>query len=168
MKKTRRLTYDSLLMAVALTIFMVEAQIPPVVPISGMKAGLSNIVTLYAMFAVGPLDALGILLGRIFLGSVFSGQMMSMIYSLSGGMLCYLVTLLLHRRMTKDQIWLCSIIGAMAHNIGQMVAAVAVTRTVGLVVYLPVLLLGGIVTGAFTGLCAQLLVRRGMPGNMKK
>ena len=142
MKKTRRLTYDSLLMAVALTIFMVEAQIPPVVPISGMKAGLSNIVTLYAMFAVGPLDALGIL--------------------------CYLVTLLLHRRMTKDQIWLCSIIGAMAHNIGQMAAAVAVTRTVGLVVYLPVLLLGGIVTGAFTGLCAQLLVRRGMPGNMKK
>ena len=91
-----------------------------------------------------------------------------MIYSLSGGMLCYLVTLLLHRRMTKDQIWLCSIIGAMAHNIGQMAAAVAVTRTVGLVVYLPVLLLGGIVTGAFTGLCAQLLVQRGMPGNMKK
>ena len=59
---TKRLTFCALLTAIALTIFMVEAQIPPIVPVPGVKLGLANIVTVYAMFALGPADALMILL----------------------------------------------------------------------------------------------------------
>ena len=70
----KRLTRNALLTAIALTIFMVEAQIPTLIPVPGVKLGLSNIVTIFAMFAYGPLDALMILLVRIILGSIFSGQ----------------------------------------------------------------------------------------------
>mgnify|MGYP002571948611 CR=1 FL=1 len=65
----RRITRLALLTAIALTIFMVEAQIPVPIPIPGVKLGLANIVTVYAVFALGPGDALLILVTRVFLGA---------------------------------------------------------------------------------------------------
>jgi heptaprenyl diphosphate synthase len=125
-----------------------------------VKLGLANIITVYAMFTLGPGDTLCIPLARVFLGSVFSGQMTSLLYSLAGGLLCYLVMLLLRRILTVKQIWVCSVLGAMAHNIGQMAVAILVTGTAALVYYLPVLMVSGILTGAFTGLCAQFVTRQ--------
>ena len=155
-----RLTRMALLTAVALTIFVAEAQIPPIVPVPGVKLGLANIVTVYAMFRLGPWEALAILLARILLGSLFAGQMMSLLFSLAGGLLCYAVMLLLRRILTVRQIWVCGAIGAVCHNIGQIFVAAAVSRTLSVAVYLPVLMLSGIVTGTFTGLCAQFAVDR--------
>ena len=158
--QTHRLVRGALLTAVALTIFMVEAQIPAPVPIPGIKLGLANIVTLYALFVLGPWDALGILLARILLGSLFAGNMMVLLYSLAGGLLCWAISCGLKKIMTLRQIWLCSIFGAIAHNLGQMAVAVAHTRTPGLLVYLPALMLSGVIAGAFTGWAAQFLVQR--------
>jgi len=81
----------ALLTAIALTIFMAEAQLPPLVPIQGVKLGLANIVTVYAVFVLGPRDALLILSARVFLGAVFSGQMMTLLYSAGGGLLAWAV-----------------------------------------------------------------------------
>lgn len=158
--QTHRLVRGALLTAVALTVFMVEAQIPAPVPIPGIKLGLANIVTLYALFVLGPWDALGILLARILLGSLFAGNMMVLLYSLAGGLLCWAISCGLKKIMTLRQIWLCSIFGAIAHNLGQMAVAVALTRTPGLLVYLPALMLSGVIAGAFTGWAAQFLVHR--------
>lgn len=153
----KKLTRDALLTAIALTIFMVEAQIPPLVPIPGVKLGLANIVTIFALFAYSPKDAILILLIRVFLGSVFSGQMTTFFYSLAGGLLCFAVTLLMKKILTERQIWVASVVGAVFHNIGQIIVAIVVTGTPGIVVYLPILMVSGIVTGLFTGLCAQFL-----------
>ena len=138
---------------------MAEAQIPPIVPVPGMKLGLANVVTVYAMFALGPGDTLMILLCRIFLGSLFAGGS-TVFYSLAGGLLCYLAMLLLRRVLTEKQLWVCGAIGAIFHNIGQMGAAILIARTPQLILYLPVLLITGIAAGAFTGLAAQLLLER--------
>lgn len=153
----KKLTRDALLTAIALTIFMVEAQIPPLVPIPGVKLGLANIVTVFALFAYGRRDALLILVVRVFLGSVFSGQIMTLLYSMAGGLFCFAVTALLKNVLTDKQLWVAGVIGAVFHNIGQIIVAIVVTGTPGIVVYLPVLLVSGIVTGLFTGLCAQFL-----------
>ena len=154
---TKRLCRMGLLTALALILFTVEAQIPAPIPVPGVKLGLSNIVTVYAMFALGPRDTLLILLCRIFLGSLFSGQMMTLLYSLSGGLLCYGSMLVLRRLLTRRQIWVCSVIGACFHNLGQMAAAIWVAGTWQLVYYLPVLLVCGMLSGLFTGLAAQAL-----------
>ncbi|MBQ6012959.1 MAG: Gx transporter family protein [Firmicutes bacterium] len=156
----KRITTMGLLTAVALIIFVIEAQIPPLVPVPGVKLGLANIITVYAMFALGPRDTFMILMVRILLGSVFAGSLMSMLFSLGGGICCFLVMLLLRRILSQDQIWICSVIGAMAHGIGQMAVTVAVYRTGQLLIYLPVLMLSGMIAGAFTGMCAQLVVKR--------
>lgn len=156
----KKLTRMALLTTVALIIFMVEAQIPAPIPIPGIKLGLANIVTVYAMFALSPGQALAILVCRVFLGSVFSGQLMTLFYSMGGGLLCWLAMLLLRRILSKKQLWVAGVFGAMAHNIGQIIVAILLTRTPGLVAYLPILMVSGVLTGAFTGLCAQFLLAR--------
>lgn len=156
--RVRRLTRNAMLTTVALTIFIVESQIPIPVPIPGIKLGLANIITLYALFMYGAGDAISILLCRIVLGSIFGGQMMSFLYSLCGGLLCYLVTLPLCKLVTKKQIWICGVLGAVAHNVGQILAAVVVTRTVSVFAYLPILMISAVVSGTFTGFCTQFAV----------
>ena len=150
----------ALLTAVALILFTVEAQLPPPAPIPGVKLGLANIITVYAMFALGPADTLCILLARVLLGSVFSGAMISLLYSLAGGLLCYLSMLLLRRVVTVRQLWVCGVVGAVFHNAGQMLVAVAVLRSAAVAVYFPLLVLSGMAAGLFTGLCAQYVLGR--------
>ena len=157
-KGARRITLLALLTAIALTIFMVEAQLPVLVPIQGVKLGLANIITVYAVFVLGPGDALLILVSRVFLGAVFSGQMMTLLYSMGGGLLAWLAMTLLRRALTRRQIWLCSPVAAVFHNIGQLLVAAGVMKTWVVMAYLPYLLLSGIITGLFTGLCAQFLI----------
>ena len=159
--KVKKLTVMALLCAIALTIFMIEAQIPPVIPIPGVKLGLSNIVTVFSVFVLGPLEAAVILFGRIFLGAVFAGNFSSILYSASGGLLAILVTIGLRRILSVKQLWVAGCLGAIAHSVGQMTAAVLVMGTVSVAIYLPIMIVCSIVTGLFTGLCAQLLVNRG-------
>ena len=159
--KTKRIALLGLLTAIALTIFMIEAQIPAVVPIPGIKLGLSNIVTVFTVFTLGPWDGVAVLACRIFLGAVFAGNFGTILYSAAGGFLSILVTMGLRKVLKENQIWAAGCLGAIAHSVGQMIAAIAITRTPGLLVYLPVLVIISIFTGLFTGFCAQLLIKRG-------
>ena len=157
----RKLTRMALLTAIALTIFMVEAQIPPLVPVPGVKLGLANIVTVFAVYTMGSREGALILTARIFLGAVFAGNFGTIFYSAAGGALAILTTIGLKRILTNKQLWVAGALGAVAHGIGQLAVAIAMTLTPGLLVYLPVLIISGIITGLFTGLCAQFLVNRG-------
>ena len=159
--KTKKLTLLALLAAIALTLFVVEAQIPALVPIPGIKLGLSNIVTVFAVFVLGPWEGAAILFVRIFLGAVFAGNFSTIAYSAAGGALAILTTIGLKRILTKKQLWVAGCLGAVAHSVGQMIAAIAISGTPGLIIYLPVMVVCSILTGLFTGLCAQLLVNRG-------
>ena len=159
--KTRKLTLMALLTAIALTIFMIEAQIPPIVPLPGVKLGLANIVTVFAVFALGWKEAAAILFCRIFLGAVFAGNFSSIFYSAAGGFCAIGVTILLRKILTKKQLWVAGVCGAIAHSIGQMAMAVALLETPGLIAYLPIMIVASIVSGTFTGFCAQFLVNRG-------
>ncbi len=164
--KVRKLTTLGLLSAIALTIFMVEAQIPPLVPMPGVKLGLANIVTVFAVFALGAKEGAAVLFVRIFLGAVFAGNFSTIFYSAAGGAAAIGMTILLKKLLTKKQLWVAGSLGAVAHSLGQMAMAIALTGTPGLAVYLPVMVAISIVTGFFTGLCAQFLVNRG--GNLWK
>ena len=155
------MTLLALLSAIALTIFMVEAQLPALVPVPGIKLGLANIVTVFTVFALGPGEGAAVLAVRIFLGAVFAGNFSTIFYSSAGGLCAIGVTILLRRILTKKQLWVAGCLGAVAHSLGQMAMAIALTGTPSLAVYLPVMIAASIVTGAFTGLCAQLLVNRG-------
>lgn len=127
--RVKRLTRCALLTAIALTIFVLEAQIPIPFPVPGMKLGLSNIITLFALFSFGWKDALAIVVIRILLGNLASGQVMALLYSLGGGLLSFAGMALLCRILTAKQVWAAGAAGGLLHNLGQMAVALAVTRT---------------------------------------
>jgi heptaprenyl diphosphate synthase len=153
----------ALLAAVALILFVVEAQIPVPVPFPGVKLGLANVVTLFAIFSIGRKKAAIVLLIRIVLGNLVTGQAAAMVFSLTGGAVCYIVMCAVRRFVTERQIWVVSIFGAIGHNLGQLVVAAFVVGTASVFLHLPILLVSGILTGLFTGLCAQYLY-----GHLKK
>ena len=156
----KRLTRLALLTALALIIFTVELQLPTLAPVPGMKLGLANIITVYAVYSFTAGETAMILIVRVLLGTLIAGNMMSLAYSLAGGALCLVGMLLLKRVIDKKHIWVCSILGAVLHNIGQTAAAVILMQTKTVISYLPFLLVSGCIAGALTGMAAQLTVSR--------
>ena len=159
-----------MLTAVALIVFIIEAQIPLPLPVPGAKLGLANTVTLFALFFradnkrgasnLTAVDALMILVCRIILGAVFTGRIIAFIYSIAGGLPGFAAQAALKRCLTNKQIWVCGAVGAIFHNIGQILAAILVTGTSSIIAYLPLLIIVGLVTGILTGLIAQFTVER--------
>lgn len=159
-KGAGRVTRLALLTAIALTIFLAEAQMLPITNVPGVKLGLANIVTVYTVFVLGPWDALLVLSARVFLGAVFSGQMMTLFYSGAGGLLSWSMLALLRRPLGRERIWLASPVSALFHNLGQLLAAAGIARSWAVLAYLPYLVLAGCAAGLFTGVAAQALAGR--------
>lgn len=158
--KVRKLTELAVLTAVSLIIFVIELQIPNPFPIPGIKPGLANIVTVYAVYHYRPHEVAAVVAVRLILGAVFSGNFMALLYSASGALLCLAGMLPLRRVIDEKHLWITSVFGAILHNTGQMAAALIVTRTVQLLLYYPFLIVSGCLAGAFTGLCAQFVTAR--------
>ena len=149
----------AVLTAIALTIFMIENQLPSPVPIPGIKLGLSNIITLAAMLLLGRKEAGAVLAARIIMGAVFTGSPSTLIYSAAGGPFAYAVMCLTVGLFKEKQIWIVSALAAVAHNAGQLLACALIVKTPGIMLYAPVLAASGIITGVFTGFAAMYLVR---------
>ncbi len=159
--KTGKLAELALLTALALIIFVVELRIPNPIPVPGVKLGLANVVTVYAVYHYRAGEVFAIVLARIILGAVFGGSIIALIYSFAGGMFCLLGMFILKKILSEKCIWLCSVFGAILHNIGQIITAVFITGTLLVLGYLPILLVAGCMAGAVTGICAQIIIRRG-------
>lgn len=150
----------SMFTTIALTIFVVESYLPPLAPIPGIKLGLANTITLIVLALWGWKEGMLVLFLRILLGSMLTGNVISCCFSLAGGILCFLVMSLLKNIVPQKMIWLLSVIGAIFHNIGQLLVACIVLGSSSVFWYFPILLTSGIVTGTFTGVAAQYVVIR--------
>ena len=148
----KKLTTMAMLTAISMIVFLIEAQIPLPIAIPGVKLGVANVITLFAIWTLGRREAGVILLIRIV------GSVMAMLYSLAGGLLCWVIMCLMKPITSRKHIWVMSIFGAMGHNVGQLAVAIFVSGTVSIAIYAPVLFLAGIVTGFFTGQCAQAVL----------
>lgn len=159
--KIKELTRCGLFTAIALTIFMIETRMPPLLPIPGMKMGFSNAVTLYVAYAMGMKPAGQILVARIFLGAVFAGQFSIILYSAMGGVCSYLFLLLVRKSTTQKQLWFVSPCCAICHNIGQMVVGAYLLGSTVVLYFMPYLFLMAVVSGVFVGIITGKLLERG-------
>ena len=157
---TKQLTLCALLTAMALALSYLENFFPLslAIPVPGMKLGLANIVTVFALYVLGAGQAFMILLARCFLGAVFAGNMNALIFSVMGGVTAMLMMILLSR-CRKLSVYGVSVGGAAAHNCGQVAAAVLTLGNSGPLYYLPILLGVSLFTGALTGLIVSCLFR---------
>ena len=159
MAKTRKLALMALLTAIALTIFVIEAQIPAPVPIPGVKLGLANIITLIAMCLLGKKEAGAVLLVRVLMGAMFAGSPSTLLFSAVGGLFAYLTMCLTVGLFGEDRLWIVSALAGLAHNAGQLLTCALVVKTPGVFAYAPILAVSGVITGVFTGLAAMYLIR---------
>lgn len=157
---TKKLALAAVLTALALGLSTLENLFPVslLVPLPGIKLGLANIVTVFALYRLGAPFALAILVARCLLGAMFAGNVSALLFSLMGGVLAMLVMILL-RRVKRLSVYGVSIAGAAAHNIGQICAAMLVLGGTAVLGYLPALLGVSLVTGALTGFVTSLLFR---------
>lgn len=157
----RRLTRCAVLTALALALSVAEGLFPLTIlfPLPGLRLGLANLVTVYALYALSGREALLILLARCLLGALVGGNLTALAFSLTGGLLA-LGTMALLRRIPALSLLGVSVGGAAAHNTGQILAAMAVLGNRAPLLYLPPLLLCSIVTGGVTGAVSILLLRQ--------
>ncbi|MCH5274712.1 MAG: Gx transporter family protein [Lachnospiraceae bacterium] len=154
-----RLTVLAVFTVIALTLFVVESAIPVPVPIPGLKLGLANIVTLIVLQFFTLPEALLVLTARILLSAFFAGQALSLLYSFAGGLLSLFLMALLNRFLSGRFLFITGIFGALAHNVGQLIAACLILGSPGVFAYLPFLMISGSITGLFTGLSAHYAVK---------
>lgn len=151
----RKMTLLALYATASLAVYAAESMLPPPVPIPGIKPGLANIVTLILLRRYSLRETALVLTARILLSALLFGQAVSLLYSLSGGVLSLLVMFFFSRLFQKRLLFLVGAVGGLTHNLGQLLAAYALTRTAGVWAYLPFLILSGVIAGLFTGTAAS-------------
>ena len=167
MSKTKRLTLCAILIALALALSYTERFIPlqMVIPLPGVKLGLANIVTLIALYLLGSRDAFAILIPRCIFGAVFGGGITGLLFSLTGGILAML-TMILAKKIPIFSIYGVSILGAAAHNVGQILAAMLLMNSHYIGAYLSYLLIVALFTGVATGAAGAGVLRVFKPGHI--
>ncbi|MDO5142536.1 MAG: Gx transporter family protein [Eubacteriales bacterium] len=159
--KTRTITTCGLLAALAVVLSLVERLFPldAVVPVPGVKLGLANVVTLFALTRLSVREALAVMLCRVTIAALLMGSVSAFLFSLLGGLLSLVVMALLLRLEGRFCSLLgVSVAGAAAHNVGQIAAAMLWLKTTAVLTYLPFLLVMSVPLGLVTGLtCAVVL-----------
>lgn len=155
---THKLALRGLLIAVCFILSWLESKLP-VFTTPGMKLGITNITILIALYKLGNKDAFAINTVRIILVGFTFGNIFSLLYSLSGGLLSCLIMILL-KSTTKFKIVTISMVGGLSHNIGQIIMAMIILQTNGVIYYLPILWFGGIMSGILVGLIGGLTLTR--------
>lgn len=155
--KSKKVALWGLMTALAMIFSYIEFLIPVNFGIPGMKLGLANIVVTTALYVMKPYEAFLINLVRILLSGLLFGNGMSVIYSLSGGILSFAVMLLL-KKIKGFSVFGVSVAGGVAHNTGQILAAMLVLENVLIAYYLPVLLISGAATGFLIGFLASRII----------
>lgn len=163
---SRKVTYAAILVALAMTFSYIEVLIPINVGLPGMKLGLANLVVLIGFYILKPQEVFFISLVRILLMGCLFGNGLSLMYSLSGGILSYLIMLLL-KNIKGFSIVGISIAGGVSHNVGQILAAILIIQNNKIIYYLPPLMIAGIITGALIGFLAKRILPTVSKGSQK-
>ena len=154
-----KIAYWGVFLALALVCSYVESLIPISFGIPGVKLGLTNIVVILMLYTIGAKEAILISVLRIILAGFMFGNAFSIIYSLAGGILSFVVMLLL-KNTGKLKILSISTAGGISHNVGQLIVAALVVENYNILFYVPVLIIAGIITGFLIGLLAGEIVLR--------
>ena len=154
-----KIAYWGVFLALALVCSYVESLIPISFGIPGVKLGLTNIVVILMLYTIGAKDAILISVLRIILAGFMFGNAFSIIYSLAGGILSFVVMVLL-KNTGKLKILSISTAGGISHNVGQLIVAALVVENYNILFYVPVLIIAGIITGFLIGLLAGEIVLR--------
>lgn len=159
--KAKKVATYGVLIALAMVFSYLESLFPLSIAVPGIKMGLANTVTIFALYRLGLRDACILSLIRVLLVAILFGNIFSLAFSAAGAA----VSLAVMYPMTRSRCGkvAVSVTGGVAHNAGQIIAAIFVTNTWQVVWYFPVLCLSGTIAGIGIGLVSALILRQTEP-----
>jgi heptaprenyl diphosphate synthase len=143
-----------LLLATALILSYIESLIPFFFGVPGMKLGLPNMAIVMALYMFGWKEAIVINVFRIVISGFLFGNMYGILFSLSGAVISFIAMLII-KSTDRFSMTGTSIIGGVFHNIAQILVAAFVVKTSGIIYYMPVLIIAGVITGFINGTIAS-------------
>lgn len=156
---TKRLCTLALTVSVAMILSYLESLIPPLMAVPGVKIGLANIATVFALYTLGAGAAATVSLVRVLLSALLFGNVAALIYSLFGAVLSLLFMICVRRIRIFSSVGV-GVVGGVMHNVGQIIAAVFLLGSAAIASYLPVLIISGTLAGIIVGGAAGLLAAR--------
>ena len=157
--KYKKLTFLALSVSLAMILSFVESLIPPLAMVPGVKIGLANIVTVFLLYTLGIRAAGAVSLIRVLLSALLFGNVQSLIFALSGAILSFVVMIVAKHLLPFGTVGV-SVLGAIAHNAGQIIAAVIVMKTLGVAYYFIPLVISGTLGGVLVGIVAAVITKR--------
>lgn len=157
--RSKKIAFLGVFIALALICSYVESLIPFYFGIPGVKLGLTNIVVVIMFYTIGEKEAFAVSMLRIVLAGFLFGNLFSILYSLAGGLLSFLVMYLI-KKFGLLGVVPVSVCGGIFHNIGQIVVAAFVVENYNIFYYIPVLLIAGTITGFLIGIVGQEIILR--------
>ena len=158
--KTKRVAFLGVLTSVALVLSYIEAILPPIwAAVPGIKMGFPNIVIIFLLYRFGVKEAAIVSGIRLFIVALLFGNVMTLAYSFAGAALSLLL-MALCKKSDKLSVVGTSIVGGVAHNLGQILVAIVLFDTVQIGYYMAVLAVTGTIAGVFIGLAGALLLKR--------
>ena len=154
---SRKVAYCGVLTALAMILGYVEMAVNFNFAIPGIKLGLANVISVIGLYILSPGYIFVILISRIMLSGLLFGNMMSITYSLAGGLLS-LVIMVVMKKMKIFSVYGISMAGAVSHNIAQVLVASVYVNNIHVMYYAPVLLIAGVVTGLLIGIISKRVI----------
>lgn len=159
MRRTLRIVYMAVAVAVAMILSYIETLIPLNIGIPGAKLGLANAAVAAVLYMFGDKPAICVSAVRVTLSAVLFGTVLSFLYSITGAVLS-LIGMILLKKTGKFGIVGVSAAGGVLHNMGQIAVALCVTETMGILYYIPLLVVAGVVAGVCMGILSAAIIKR--------
>jgi heptaprenyl diphosphate synthase len=157
--ETKRLTLGAMLVALAMILSYVESLLPPLVAIPGVKPGFANIATVFVLYTLGERYAAVVSILRVLLSSLLFGSFVSLMYSAFGAILSLAAMIPAKRFLPFSPIGV-SVLGAIMHNTGQILAALILLGNAAIVYYIIPLTISGTLAGICVGLLGGIVAER--------
>lgn len=159
-KQKTKIAQLGILTSLAMVLSYVEVLIPPIfIMVPGIKMGLPNIVIVSALYCFGAKYAFAISVVRVALASLLFGNTVTMLYSIAGAVLSLSVMCILKKLDSFSCVGV-SVVGGIMHNLGQVIVAILLLKTIEIGYYMIVLTLSGTVAGVLIGLISAYLTQR--------
>ena len=159
MKKTKKIAFIGIMLAIIMALSALEHMLPPLPLLPpNVKLGLSNIITMYCVFFISRAQAVTLNIAKSFFVLLVRGPVAAAL-SFCGGMLsiCVIIMLILIFR-ERISYAAASVAGAIAHNTGQLIAVSFILYSPYIIYYLPVLIISGVIMGMITGTLLKVVM----------
>lgn len=157
--KTKQVTAYGLLLAVALVLSYLESLLPVMIAVPGVKLGLANLITMLILYQSKCKNAIFFMMVRVTLAGLLFSGIFGILYSFAGGLMCILA-MSVAKRLPIFSVVGVSVIGALFHNLGQVIVAAFVMETIHIMWYFPVLCISGFVSGILIGILSGIIIKK--------